>query len=370
MKSFSFKNQELMTFHTSWSSALAVIAACLALAGTAQLAPAIAPSDQVVPDANLINPDPDDPNYSLYSIVDITQNSDGTGTSGTGSIIDTYVSNNVDYAYVLTADHVADIGGYKNYVGIGVNNGSWTHGYPAGFQETLVATGGPNTNTYFEDIAIMRVTLGAQATASALFDSITPLNVANPFLMATTNGQQITEYGYGLTGNAGTFGGTAGYSSTSVPYYLRFQNNTVLNITAIGDAGYKDVPDSLNPTNYSEPLLNWKVVAPANNNLSGTSFGGDSGGPYLTTSSTLIPVTRNGIIISNYNEQTDYIDAIHVLGYDPSLNGQTNSGVYIDQANYNWIMTQIPEPSTLALAVTALCVAGACVAGFSSRRKF
>jgi hypothetical protein len=339
---------------------LLMVATGLVLSAAVPLAWAIAPSDQTVGFQF------DTANSPYYSVVEIAQNADGSGGTGTGAIIGKATIGSSEYAYVLTADHVADMGGYNNFVGLGVCDDSWTARNSQGFQETLVAAGGPNPTSYFEDLAIMRIDLTAYP---GVYTSLTPLNVVNP--SQSSGPSSFTEYGYGDTGAPGVTGnGVAGYSQVNRDFTLGFQNNTTLGLTITNYTAQVASNISLNANKpYQEPLLEWTAVAPANNFLQGTSFPGDSGGPYLSTLGTLIPVNRGGTVISNYSEMSDGLDAVHVLGFSPSLNGQTNDGVYINQANYDWIMSQIPEPSAASLVMAGICLATACGAVLSRRRK-
>jgi hypothetical protein len=103
----------------------------------------------------------------------------------------------------------------------------------------------------------------------------------------------------------------------------------------------------------------WNTVAPANLNGYGTSFGGDSGGPYLSSFPSNITVNRGGGNVNILN-LTEYIVAVHVWGTTvqfggapTKFNGMQNAGVYIDLPDYRWIRTSIrpcvPEPSSLGL---------------------
>jgi hypothetical protein len=339
-----------------------LLTTCLAVVGAGQLAVAIAPIDQVVPDSYRFNAGPPVTDYSLYSVVDFGTTANPAGDYGTGEIVAKTTDGANFYAYILTADHVACVGGYgNNFVGIGVNNGVNTGTW---LQDSLVAAGGPAAvpGVNFEDLAIVRVNLTGN---QALWNALTPLQLANPSQRPTQVGNLFTEYGYGLTGTPGTFnptnrtplvGGTPGYASAASDFQLRFQDNTVAALLNNQNGGAAKPTSNNAGNNYIEPLLAWDVVAPANANFQGTSFGGDSGGPYLTSFPSSITINRGG---TNYNGilLTDYIDAVHVLGNDPSLNGDVNDGVFINQANYDWIISEVPEPSSLAVMAAGSCVA-------------
>jgi len=213
---------------------------------------------------------------------------------------------------------------------------------------------------------MVRVTVGDlvnNAAALAVYNSVVPLQVANPMTRPTNVGDIFTEYGYGDTGT--TFvsgGGTAGYAQADSNFIKRFQNNTVVQITG-------NVAAPNNGGIYTEQQVIWNTIAPANNNGQGTSFAGDSGGPYLTSFPSNITITRNGSQVTIPNVLTDFIDAVHVWGTTRTigaqtvkLNGDQNGGVYINQADYNWIETNlancgVPEPSSAtALLIGSLAL--------------
>jgi hypothetical protein len=378
------------------------LASLLILAGSAQLALAIGPDYQVVPTAVQTS-------TPVSAVVDFLSTTTSPFDNGTGSIFTKYTSNGMDYADILTADHVGSGGagggvgnaalGYNAYVGIGVNNdtaptvGGAT---PNLFQETLLAAGGPNSGVNFEDLDIVQVTLGAanNANAMALFNGIAPMNISNPNinLLGATGGtnETFTEYGYGRAGKPIVQGGSNGYGAYRRPFNLRFQNNLVTYVDTtyanrvLADTGLN------NGNQYSEPLVHFSTIAPTNLLLQGTSFAGDSGGPYDYLSSQQLSVSNyyTAQLVTN-SVFTDYQFAVHVLGSSSGsktnlpnyggatflnvkakLNGDDNSGVYIDQANYNWIesFVVVPEPSSGLLVLVGGCV----LAGFtrlSNRRK-
>lgn len=307
---------------------------------------ATAPSDQKTSG--------DGPGTSLYSVVDFLHPkagspnvADTTFDDGTGSIIGRRQVGNNGYLCVLTADHV--VAGGSTFVAIGSAGAAGTT-----FPFVTNGIGGP---TGKEDVRIGYVNIGnisAPGAAQTLYNNIVPLQVANPSQGRSLKVNDIfTQYGYGDTGSAYTQPGTgtAGYQDVNSSFVKRFQNNTVASFSASGPSPYAG--------GYVEPLVNWNTVAPANNLGQGTSFGGDSGGPYLTSFPTSMNITRNGSTLNIPNELTDYIGAIHVggssvAGITPTtkLNGQQNWGVPIDQALYNWqaaYCAEVPEPTSAAL---------------------
>lgn len=319
---------------------------------------ATGPADQIV--------SPDPAGGTLYSIVDFMMAGD-TSDNGTGSIINKYIDGNgVGHFDVLTADHVVTPS--VNRIAIGSSGGV----APAASQilpYTVVARGGDNGT---EDLAIVDATVGnvnTSPSALTLFNNVTPLTIANPMLRPLQTNDLFTQYGYGNTGVAVNdptrpAGQQAGYSVVNSSFVKRFQNNTVLGITG----------DLASPGGYTEEQILWNTVAPANNNGYGTSFGGDSGGPYLSSFPTTITVNRGGTNI-DIIALTDYIVGVHLGGtsvtnFDASgstkFNGMGNWGAYMDQDDFNWVYSQIaPEPSSFAIIF-----AGGLVLLYARRRSF
>jgi len=365
------------------------------MAGSARLALAIGPDYQVVPSAVTAS-------TTASSVVDFLRASTDTTDNGTGSIINKFASNGVDYAMVLTADHVGSdsaAGGYQAWVGIGVNNdtGPTAAGAtPNLFKETLLAAGGPNPGANFEDLDVVLIALGAVGSSNAinLYNSITPMHISSPVInqFGTTGGTNasFTEFGYGYAGKPIVQAGTPGYGAYDRPFNVRFQNNKVTFVDPTY-ANRQTATTGLNSGNpYSEPLVHFNTLAPTNLLLQGTSFAGDSGGPYdyLSSQTMIVSNYYTGQIITN-SSFTDWQFAVHVLGaasgsttnlldyngttftnVKAKLNGDDNSGVYIDQANYNWIQSfvAVPEPSSVLLVLFG----GGVLTGFarlSNRRK-
>jgi len=371
------------------------LASLLVLAGSARLALAIGPDYQVLPSSSA----------PASSVVDFMTSATANSDFGTGEIFWKYASNGFDYAEVLTADHVGSAGsaGYNAWVAIGANNNS------AGaniFQEQFLpgapvsatisnGIGGPTATSNFEDLDIMQVQLGSVLTTSNLYNSITPMNLLNPTLYPTTiltnslpQYNTFTQYGYGYAGLAvvgSAPGSTPGYANYDKPFNLRFQNNVITSINTNNTSPFSASGFSQNGTSpYSEPLVHYSAIAPANALLQGVGLHGDSGGPFDYYSTATVTVTNN----SN-NPVTGVIDtdgqfAVFVGGpdtgtnytatnYNPpggttttttSLNGDDEYGVYINQANYNWLMSEeVPEPSSDLLVLLGGCA----LAGFARR---
>ena len=352
--SFNFR------YRRHWHSGRRMVPVMLTLAACSSVALAIGPSDQLV-SSDLYN------HTTVSSVVDFLGTQNAAGDYGTGSIIATTLSGQTAYAYILTADHVAcdntqgTATAYSDWVAIGSNNGT-AAGVANTFQETLIAAGGPDPTTAFEDLAIVKITLGniSNPQTASLYNSIVPFTIVNPSTWAIKTGTAFTEYGYGNTSTAYTSpGGTAGYRPANSDFTLRFQNNKVNSIVTTGPADYvagaSTGSGSKNTgANYRDAQITWKTVAPANPAFQGTSFPGDSGGPYLAGGTFLEDITRGGAGVTN-SVYSDYLFGVHTYGVATGgngikLNGDINGGVYIDQSNYNWIMTSVPEPTTIAIA--------------------
>jgi hypothetical protein len=374
------------------------LASLLILTGSAQLALAIGPDYQVMPSSSVAG-------TPVSAVVDFLSNPTANSDFGTGEIFYKYASNGVDYAEILTADHVGSAGsaGYNAFVAIGANNGS------AGaniFQEQFLpgapvsatisnGIGGPTATSNFEDLDIMQVNLGPVVTTSNLFNSIVPMNILNPALYPATlltnalpQYTTFTQYGYGYAGLAvvGSAGGsTPGYASYDKPFNLRFQDNNVTSVNTTYTSPFNATNFSQNANNpYSEPLVHYSTMAPPNLQLQGGGLQGDSGGPFDYLSSASVTVTNNSNVAINGVIYTDGQFAVFVGGHDTgtnytatnftppggtttvstSLAGNDQYGVYITQANYNWIISEeVPEPSSDLLVLIGGCV----LAGFARR---
>jgi PEP-CTERM motif-containing protein len=369
------------------------LASLLILTGSAQLALAIGPDYQVMPTASVSG-------TPASAVVDFLTTAGATSDFGTGDIIAKYASGGQDYADVITADHVAKGGtaAYNAYIAVGANNGS------AGanvYQEQFLSgpavagvysngIGGPAPASNFEDMDIVQINLGSVLTSSNVFNSITPMNILNPALYPTTLFTNVlpqyttfTQYGYGYAGLT-IVGATAGYASYDKPFNLRFQNNTVTSVVTNYTSPFSASGPSQNGTNpYSEPLIHYSTSAPPNLQLQGGGLQGDSGGPFDYLSSASVTVTNNSNVAINGTIFNDGQFAVFVGGHDTgtnytaanftppggtttapvSQNGDDQYGVYIDQSNYNWIMSEVPEPSSDLLVLLGGCV----LVGFARR---
>ncbi len=333
---------------------MALLAVCAGVTGLtgAHCARAIAPSDQII---YTVDPNAGGTSFPIgnpiYAAVEVVASD---GSSGTGSVVGKYTSNGNLYFEVLTAAHVVDNGALVNG-NIGYGSPQPPNALAAPMDPyQVVATGG---STGKEDMALLAVNVGPTTNIIDLgfYGLMTPLTVTpyavpNPY---TSQSLGFTEIGYGRTGTAQNFAGVPGYTQTIPSGGTKmFQNNKVNAITTPTSWG-----------SYTYQGVEWLSVAPANNNGTGTSFAGDSGGPYLMSTNAAdqatvnvygrpggtvaIPITTNGLF------------AIHTAGYynapNIKMNASLNRGELITNADLGWINTNIgnttpvPEPAALAL---------------------
>ncbi len=309
---------------------------------------------------------------SLYDVVNLVTDptlSVGAVDAGTGSIIDSEVVDGIGYFCVLTAQHVvADAN--INRIGFG-SWGDGTNGansyiptYPITSHYDGGATGG-------EDISVAVVRYG---TPDAFFDTVSENalslwsppagNQAQTAAYVMANVASFTEIGYGLTATPHyTAGVQDGWTPTLPPPaglgIQRFQNNFP---TSTADKGVAGAQISWHPHNPSAP-----------NTGEGSSFGGDSGGPYLLESTTTRTISglpdpqHQGMTLPDQTIQlyTDTIFAVHTFGNNnnPALYTDTtaggaqidNGGVILTPADITWINSvPCPEPSGFVLAALGL----------------
>jgi len=336
-----------------------VIAAAVATVMTVpRVSRATAPDDQRIAD-----PTGNPPFNTFYSVVNLLTAYNGrTGAftdEGTGSVIGRQdLGNGEGVLYVLTADHVIAAGSTSVAFG---NAGA------GGYAANLVF---PITNAIqykTEDVDVIQVTgfnIGFPTKPGSdrtLFFGLTPIQIANPATNPLVRAQPITDYGYGNTGSAvnytdPTSGQTnPGYQKVDSAGIKRFQNNVVSDILPSGPSPY--TPSHGGP--YTEPIVETQVVAPANNFGTGSSFGGDSGGPYLTAAQTNVNITRNGAALG-ISVLSDMEAAVHVGGasvpgaaVQTKINGLDMWAVPIDAGLYTFIQSNIPEPESMGLIALA-----------------
>jgi hypothetical protein len=382
----------------------AVVALVLILSPFVALrhAEAVGPDYQYIPDAPvggglqfgaLSSP-------TLNDIADIGTTGNSAGESGTGTVIGYATQGNTTYLSVLTALHVmlAATTPTNVYFGSGFSgtapvlsrtNGSITGPTNSGFllQGTITTNAGkPLMSTYTlpgqaapEDMAVVQVTINqAQATASPFAAAELKLITAPgdiPALGSSFAGAAgaygtpvgYTQYGYGLTGiwnatNPNVGGGatvipantytaynqTAGVNTQDASAYRRFQNNQETSLAA-------PAPFTYGGNNYFQPITKGNTTAPgtaggAVTGAGGTGFGGDSGGPLMTsTAGEQVFVTPNIFAAANNVptlvpvNDTDTDSAVYVGLRTPILT-VSDGAKTIGQSNY----TAAPGPTTLS----------------------
>lgn len=312
---------------------------------------------------------------NLYSVVDMLQ--DPKLAVGTGSIIDSDIvqqgDEQIGYFCVLTADHVVTPPGLvANQIGFGyVGDGNNTaNSFIGTYKFTNVAHGGATGN---EDIAIAVVRYGV---VDPFFTSVQDLKIWNPptpapGTSAADAAQQLADYaknnvagfteiGYGNTGTPHVTAGVQdGFNFQASFGVQRFDNANIANSTPLANhGGYT----------YTDVTWNPGPVSPGNPNLgTGSSFTGDSGGPYMTTDPTnfnvngLVDVLGNPVPQQTIAAKTNTIFAVHAFGNNanPQLFAANvpSGGVLLSAADVAWIQgvcAAVPEPSTYALALTGL----------------
>ncbi len=338
------------------------LASLLIVAGSARLAMAIGPQYQTIGDPP--------PAGTLNDVVFL----DGATASGTGSVIGESTpdaNGNVDLA-ILTADHVASAvaGGTCNFGSDATNAPLLTLPLSATYKSFKLVDAVNNPLGLREDLAIMLVPNVAPNPLFAPANNflLAPFAAAPPAANKTNVvSQKFTELGYGFGGTYNP--ATATYISDNAPGTRRFQNNTVTKIFGNASDG-----------TYFNPLVNWQNLAPSAAG-GGASFGGDSGGPYLTGGASAAlnatwvtntpsfngaanpPLDTNTAISINLS-YTDYESAVHVSG-DPGakvVDGTTGGyGIPLVQTGdlttgtYDWAEfyannpIMIPEPASFVL---------------------
>lgn len=293
---------------------------------------ATGPSNQV-----LANPSG---NANLNSVVQLSRLIPGAGdfagqmvndTQGSGSIIDRFVVNGVGFFTVLTADHVipaVDRMAFAN--GNAIPN---VTAFP--IHTTLRTIGANGTDT--PDMALALIRYGAP---DAFFNNVATLSLING--AAITTGSNFSVVGFGNTGTIAANVLTVSPGDTSGT--KRYQNNVVSARPAVvsGIYSYQGVSGAFN--------------SPGGVAGEGGTFGGDSGAPYFSSSTTFDPSGGLPTV------RTDTIAAVHTLGLNVYNSGDEFTGV--DVFTYRGAittgMTQLrglaaaPEPGTLSLLAIAL----------------
>jgi hypothetical protein len=337
---------------------------------------------------------------SQFDVVDLLNNNNvkqvagqnlGAETVGTGSIIGTRVVGNVGYFCILTADH--NFPGSK-LIGFGDKN----PGAAAGtFANTFNITRNIQIGTADMDIAFARFgAIPANGPGLQFWNDVknntlgiwNPPNVTDAQLInyVKANVASFTQIGYGLTGNpVYNFVNGQQIGFTNPPL------NTAANyVAAQAVAGVQRFQNNF-PTggtlNFGGPTYNYTTVdwmghiPTLPNGGEGTSFRGDSGGPYLLENKAIAniaglpnpyllnppanyvnqidPNNNAQLLPQNIQYYTNTIFAVHTYGnnnnpqlYSDNLN---SGGDLITSAQKNAIQkfcanaNPTPEPSTCVL---------------------
>jgi hypothetical protein len=293
---------------------------------------------------------------NFFSVVDMTISP--TVDEGTGSIIGSHIvdegNQQIGYFCVLTADHVisgatpaTSIG--FGYFGDGTNGAnSFSQTYPI----VSLYRGGSTGN---EDLAVAVVRYGV---VDPFFVSVKdlqlwtpPANITLPNLPST-----FTQVGYGDTGTPLYQGGVqTGFTPQTSTGIQRFDNANPASTTALAPHA---------PYTYTDVTWNPGPVSPGHPNLgTGSSFGGDSGGPYFTTAATnftvngLTDALGNPVGPQSINAFSDTIFAVHTFGNNnnPQLfsDNIASGGNVLTAPDVAWVNMKCdaaPEPSTWVLA--------------------
>jgi hypothetical protein len=321
------------------------------------------PLSATAPIQQRTNPQAPPAGDNLFSVVDMVASA--TTDIGTGSIIDKHIdpTTQIGYFCVLTADH-----NFPNSTAIGFGDFGTAPNGATSFSTTypiISHASGGSTGT--KDLAVALVQYGP---IDPFFVSIKELSMwaapagtdANLKTYTDTNVGKFTEIGYGDTGtphyNAGVQDGFTPQPSVGIQ---RFQNNTRTSVNV--NAGHGT---------YTYTDFKWTPgpVSPGNPNLgTGSSFQGDSGGPYFLTDQVtktiagLTDVFGNAVGNQNIDLYTNTIFGVHTFGdnNNPQLFSDANiqsGGVLLSAADITWINSacEIPEPAAVTLAALALGV--------------
>jgi hypothetical protein len=320
---------------------------------------------------------------NTYSVVDLLTNSGGTADVGTGSVIGSHIdtaNGDIGYFCVLTCAH-----NFPNSTAIGFGdfgrNGNGANAYTSTYPIVKLSTGG---STGSKDLAVAVVRYGPVDpffvsvvdlglwSAPAVSDSALKTFVTNGGTATTS----FSEIGFGDTGvpHYNFTGGTVqdGFTKQNSTGIQRFQNN---NLTAV------NVNANHGAFTYTDYTWTPGPVSPGHPNAgTGSSFSGDSGGPYFTTTpetltiSGLTDVFGNPVGNQNITLDTNTIIAVHTFGdnNNPQLFSDPNiisGGVLLTSADETWIEAActVPEPSTASLVGLGVILSSAT---WARRRRF
>jgi len=355
----------MKTFHLSLRARFApvpFVLAGIAVGVLSPLAGATGPTEQW-----LLNRPNGDPRNSVVRVTD------PAGVFGSGSVICKKVENGIGYLGVLTAAHVtpsarnqrAIFGTPLHAIQANVGGaGSWTMTHPTLDVAVTAIRYGP-VDAYFTGLVELT---RAPWTPPALGPGNAPTDLPDSVF------NQFTEVGFGGTGSFSN----GGMTYTGHTLDKRFQNNRLERVELVTTGG------------RTYPSVSWRFDVAAGAGFlasEGTSFPGDSGGPYFGYAGPIgfepvSPITRwvNGWTpmapnwdrnpdgsLQNMQLRTNSIIGVHTWGDTPDVdlngNGRWDAG---DEAHYGrwsggvpltpalnaWIdgrCMQVPTPGSLAL---------------------
>ncbi len=315
----------------------------------------------------------------VNSVVSILTPATGGGNFiGTGTIIGRHPDADPNFGWlcVLTANHVVDPND-PTTVANGGFSGPSTIQVASNFTSPVESYGGATNQlrlgqrTFVQnglagvDIAVLGVRVPSNAPAYTLLSNVTLAVCPTP--QPTNPPTQFSEIGFGGTGTLVN----GGISAVGPDGNKRFQNNTIattINPINYGGAGpYGGTYYQYNAIQFTSN----KGTAAGFSAGAGFSFGGDSGGPYMTSDTlfTSVPAfQRDGPADPNnwpggsmpfFSNTTIAVHAFGntVLpgnGQPPVFNayGKTGGGVPLSQNYIDWINREcdvIPAPGTVGI---------------------
>jgi hypothetical protein len=308
---------------------------------------------------------------NLFSVVEMMATTAPTGIGsyvGTGTIIDKWFE--IDYyddvqpAYgyfcIITADHNFPS---SRAIAFGDAPGIGAPDNRPKYDIVRVHRGGWNGR---KDLALAVVRYGLIEGANNLWNSVDPIalwsapigtdDYAIGVALEHLGTADFTEIGFGNTGTRfPAAGAQTGWSPQDSAGIQRFQNETIDGFTV----------DAIHGA-YTYTDVKWTTQFPALGSGEGSSFPGDSGGPYLVSSfeqrniNGLLDINGNALPAQNISLATDTLFAVHTFGNNanPQLFGGANhGGVLITDKDINWINNYcrvVPETHAYVMVMIAL----------------
>lgn len=299
------------------------------------------------------------PGDRLFSVVHLVPTRNHATSFATGTVIKKWEDpvTTTTYFTVLTADH--NFPG-SNFIKFGDRPDPFMGVDPrAPLKVQFLHQGGSTGNV---DIAVAIVKY--EGGNDAFFQSVQPIDLWNPpdivqDAIDAAKFQHFTQIGYGRTGTPHLDAmmvqdgwNNSGAASGGIQ---RFQNNQILDATENANHGV-----------YTYTDVTWDA-GPISMSGLGTSFMGDSGGPYLLDDFINVEVTGLGDVLGEdpvmMSVATNTQFAVHTFGNNniPQLFSDNipGGGVLLTQSEIDWINDHnmaIPEPSTYVMALLAMMI--------------